>query len=192
MGGRHSGGGAACTVPGTPAPPAAARAAESAAPQQAAVQPRMRHRRTWSTADSLADLALPISPGEAAARAVSEACKLLGLALRLWSYLGLGACRGAPSSGGRSSGSPNLAGAGTLVGLWPRHQSMTTRRSQPLLRCCALTHATHVACAAGWKWLLQLFRLCLYALLLLPGFLQVRSGARAVRSMPCASLAAGS
>jgi hypothetical protein len=28
----------------------------------------------------------------------------------------------------------------------------------------------------GWKWLVQVYRLVLYAMFLLPGFLQVRSG----------------
>lgn len=50
-----------------------------------------RHRRSWSMADSLADLSIPLSPVAAAEKLLSEAWRLLGLALQLWSYLGVGA-----------------------------------------------------------------------------------------------------
>jgi prenylcysteine alpha-carboxyl methylesterase len=72
-----------------------------------------RHSRSRST-DSLADLYLPLSPSELVERVWSQTCLYAGLALRLWSFLGL-----------------------------------------------------------GWKWLLNASRLVLYALLLLPGFMQV-------------------
>ncbi|KAI8469431.1 MAG: Alpha/Beta hydrolase protein [Monoraphidium minutum] len=71
-------------------------------------------RSSWASFDSLADLTIPLSPVEAAERALEKAVLLLSLALRLWSYLGL-----------------------------------------------------------GYKWLLQVYRLCLYAMLLLPGFAQM-------------------
>jgi hypothetical protein len=87
--------GGQCGMGGSAAPEAA-RAA-GAAPLDAPLPdtprdaPPRRHRRGRSSADSLADLSLPLPPGAAAARALAEAWRLLGLALRLWSYLGLGA-----------------------------------------------------------------------------------------------------
>ncbi|KIY96316.1 hypothetical protein MNEG_11644 [Monoraphidium neglectum] len=76
---------------------------------------RPRHRRSWSSFDSLADLNIPLSPGEAIEAALAHALLLASLALKLWSYLGL-----------------------------------------------------------GYKWLIQVYRLILYAMLLLPGFTQAR------------------
>lgn len=75
-----------------------------------------RHRRSksWASMDSLADLNIPLSPGQALERLLLESWMVAGLALKLWSYLGL-----------------------------------------------------------GWKWLVQVYRLVLYALFLLPGFLQM-------------------
>lgn len=75
---------------------------------------RHRRGRSWHSVDSLADLSIPLSPSEAAERLLQECITLLSLAVKLWSYLGL-----------------------------------------------------------GWKWLLQVSRLCLYACLLLPGFIQM-------------------
>jgi hypothetical protein len=56
--------------------------------------PRRRRRRrgqSWHAVDSLADLSIPLSAEQAVKRGVQEAWKLAGLALQLWSYLGLGA-----------------------------------------------------------------------------------------------------
>ena len=46
--------------------------------------------RSWRSTDSLADLCLPVSPAEWLDRLAHEAVNVLGLAVRLWSYLGLG------------------------------------------------------------------------------------------------------
>ena len=46
--------------------------------------------RSWRSTDSLADLVLPLSPAEWLDRLAHEALNVLGLAVRLWSYLGLG------------------------------------------------------------------------------------------------------
>ncbi|GBF90156.1 isoprenylcysteine alpha-carbonyl methylesterase-like protein [Raphidocelis subcapitata] len=46
--------------------------------------------RSWHAVDSLADLGLPLSPAAAAEHAVAEAWRLFKLALKLWSYVGLG------------------------------------------------------------------------------------------------------
>ncbi|KAF6266738.1 Alpha/Beta hydrolase protein [Scenedesmus sp. NREL 46B-D3] len=75
-----------------------------------------RHRRSksWASMDSLADLNIHPTPGQALERLLLESWMVAGLALKLWSYLGL-----------------------------------------------------------GWKWLVQVYRLILYAMLLLPGFLQM-------------------
>lgn len=50
-------------------------------------------RLRWRSTDSLADLYLPVSPGEWLERLVQQSINLVGLALKLLSYLGLGACR---------------------------------------------------------------------------------------------------
>jgi hypothetical protein len=50
-----------------------------------------RHARSRST-DSLADLYLPVTPSELLERVLSEAWLVLGLAFKLWRYLGLGEC----------------------------------------------------------------------------------------------------
>lgn len=75
----------------------------------------LRHSRSKSV-DSLADLVVPLSPTELLERVASELLLCFSLAVRLYSYLGL-----------------------------------------------------------GLKWLTGFYRLVLYAMLLLPGFIQVRA-----------------
>jgi prenylcysteine alpha-carboxyl methylesterase len=40
--------------------------------------------------------------------------------------------------------------------------------------CCSLALKLWSYLGLGWKWLVQVYRLVLYAMFLLPGFLQVR------------------
>lgn len=82
---------------------------------QSSSSSKRRHSRSKSV-DSLADLVVPLSPTELLERVASELLLCFSLAVRLYSYLGL-----------------------------------------------------------GLKWLTGFYRLVLYAMLLLPGFIQVRA-----------------
>lgn len=57
-------------------------------PQPSAVQHR-RHR-SWHRVDSLADLALPLTAVEYLERIITETWMVAGLAIKLFTYLGLG------------------------------------------------------------------------------------------------------
>jgi hypothetical protein len=61
--------------------------------QQQRPQPSVvQHRRTrsWHRVDSLADLALPLSAVETLERIITETWMVAGLAVKLFTYLGLG------------------------------------------------------------------------------------------------------
>jgi len=51
-----------------------------------------------------------------------------------------------------------------LLAVYMQHDVITL--TSTTASCCVL--------GAGWKWLLNFYRLVLYAMLLLPGFMQVR------------------
>lgn len=55
------------------------------------VHPSRHHRyRSWPSMESLADLAVPLSVMETLERVAQEFVMVMGLALKLWNYLGLG------------------------------------------------------------------------------------------------------
>jgi hypothetical protein len=53
-------------------------------------RPTHKRHKSWQRVDSLADLALPLSLGETLERMTAESFMLVGLAFKLFSYLGLG------------------------------------------------------------------------------------------------------